>query len=177
MGRLRKGRYQGGSIFPIQRTPSVCLRLRKMRGGFYHFLLVLLLALADMAEPFHDKRVAAADLMLPWLAASKHAGIMHYFCDIFFLAVSHNMDAGNTFDLLHLVDDIDAELLAFLLLICCSLDAFDDRVGNMHARHVERIQRAALAEANGPTPTRMKHFSCKPRSRTLCIYSRNIGTS
>ncbi|MNL66141.1 hypothetical protein D3C87_1905600 [compost metagenome] len=42
---------------------------------------------------------------------------------------------------------------------------------------LERIQRAVFADAIGPTPTRMKHFSCRPRSRTFFMYSRNIGTS
>jgi len=42
---------------------------------------------------------------------------------------------------------------------------------------LERIQRAVLAEASGPTPHRMKHFSTWPRSVARFMYSRNIGTS
>ena len=42
---------------------------------------------------------------------------------------------------------------------------------------LERIHRAVLADASGPTPTRMKHFSVRPRSRTRFMYSRSIGTS
>ena len=43
--------------------------------------------------------------------------------DILFLPVRHHMYAGNALDLFHLVDDVDAELLAFLLLILCAFQA------------------------------------------------------
>jgi hypothetical protein len=34
---------------------------------------------------------------------------------------------------------------------------------------LERIQRAVLADASGPTPTRMKHFSVQPQIADLLM--------
>ena len=42
---------------------------------------------------------------------------------------------------------------------------------------LSRIQRAARGELSGPTPIRMAHFSCKPRSRTRPMYSFNRAMS
>ena len=42
---------------------------------------------------------------------------------------------------------------------------------------LDRIQRAVLAEASGPTPHRMKHFSVRPEVAHALHVLRNIGTS
>src|SRR5215813_2323522 len=56
--------------------------------------------------------------------------------DELFLAVGHDMDTGHAFDLADLLDQLDADLLAFELLVLRPFDAVDDRIGDVDARHI-----------------------------------------
>src|SRR5512134_2138246 len=54
------------------------------------------------------------------------------------LAIRHDVDPGHARHLAHLLDDLDADTLAFgaLFLFVDALKPFDNLVGNVHARHL-----------------------------------------
>src|SRR4051812_31150633 len=52
------------------------------------------------------------------------------------LAIGHDMDPGNTFDLADLLDQVDAELLALGLLVLGLLDPLQNGFRDVHAGHV-----------------------------------------
>src|SRR5262245_3590665 len=97
-----------------------------MCGNLRHLLLVFFLAFADEFEAFGHQRIATACLALPWPPPLQNTGIVYHLGHVFLLAVGHDMNAGYALDLLHFIDDVDAELLAFLLLILSTFDALDD---------------------------------------------------
>jgi hypothetical protein len=96
------------------------------------------------------------------------AGAVDDLRDELFLAIGHDVHAGDAVDLADLLDQLDAELLALALLVLGALEPGDDRRrGHGTPGTLPRIQRAVLAEASGPTPTRMKAFSAEPEVARL----------
>jgi len=83
----------------------------------------------------------------------------------------HDLDVRDARHLLYLVDDVYAELLAFLLLVGSTFDALDSRIGMWTPWTLERIQRAVRAM---PATERRQDeaFSSMPRSADLFMYSR-----
>ena len=99
---------------------SVGLRMGRAAG---HFLLILDGICTDFTHTLGGDVIGAGMFALPGLATLEDAGFVDDFGDIFFLAIGHDMHAGDALDLLHLVDDVDAELLAFLLLVLRAFEA------------------------------------------------------
>ena len=82
------------------------------------------------------------------------------FGNTFFLTIGHQVYSGNAINILNPLNELDAELLALGFLLHGTLKSRNDVVGKYgRPARFARIHRAARAEARGPTPTRMKHFS------------------
>ena len=74
---------------------------------------------------------------------------MHHLGHQFFLAVGHDVDAGDAGHLLDLLHDLDADPLAFLLLVVDPFQAVGDGVGNVDAGDVGADPARRLGRSQG----------------------------
>src|SRR5690242_19647458 len=85
---------------------------------------------------------STARAMLPWPDSFAHVDVVphqqpRFFHDLghlLFLLIGHDMHARDTLNLPDLLDDVDAQTLAFAF--AAPLQPVDDVVRNPHARHV-----------------------------------------
>src|SRR5690606_23884588 len=87
-------------------------------------------------EPFGNDLLVEADLALPRPAPLEHAGLVDDLGNVLLLTIGHHMQAGDARYLLDFIDDVDRELLAFLLLVGSAFETRDDSVRDVDARHV-----------------------------------------
>ena len=122
-----------------------------------------------MARQRFDGLQLGNEVAPPRRAAFQHAGVVDDFGDVLFLPVGHHMHAGDARRVAQLLDHLDADALALGFLVGRAARRAITESGMCTPATLARIQRAALAEASGPTPTRTKHFSTSPRSRALAM--------
>src|SRR5579883_1902449 len=110
--------------FPRKRESREPLRLRQRPYWIPAF--------AGMTKRFRSLREALDRLHLrdevapPGRSSAQNAGFVNDFGDVFFLAVSHDMDARNALRFAQGLDHLDADALAFGLLVLGAFEALDD---------------------------------------------------
>jgi len=103
---------------------------------------------------------------LTTVATRQDAGVLYNFGYSVLLPVGHNVTTAYAFDFAGLLNHIYAQFYTF-----------STSSGMCTPGTLLRIHSAVLADAKGPTPTRINTFVSKPRSRTCCMYFLSMSMS